>query len=163
MEPEQPQASVLRCVIYLAIQFPPKFSSLCSTCFQSVSPEITIHIDLLCLQFLSLQDLFLYWIGSELSQSSLSYNGRSLEGFVTMSSYGTATTLICFLASSLFWKQEIYFLLFVHRSSWSFKFIKASNYWTFIQFKFQYTGRQNLPEAELVFFLSPVANWPVFV
>ena len=101
LEPEKPQASVLRCVIYLAIPFPPKFSSLCSTCFQSVSGEITIHIDLLCLQFLRLQDLFLYWMGSEFSHLSFAYNGSSLEGFVTMSSYGTATPLICFLASSL--------------------------------------------------------------
>ena len=40
-------------------------------------------------------------MGSELSHLSLAYNGSSLEGFVTMSSYGTATTLIFFLASSL--------------------------------------------------------------
>lgn len=107
MEPEQPQASVLRFVIYLAIQFPPKFSSLCSPCFQSVSREITIHIDLLCLQFLSLQDLFSYWMGSELSHLSLAYNGSSLEGFVTMSSYGTATTLICFFSfQSAFGSRE---------------------------------------------------------
>ena len=71
LESEQPQASVLRFVIYLAIQFPPKFSSLCSPCFQSVSREITIHIDLLCLQFLQQLQfkmfcLILQWLGPKI-------------------------------------------------------------------------------------------------
>lgn len=65
-----------------------------STCSQSVLGEITIHINLLQLQFLNLLNLFLYWMVSGLNHPSLSYNGSSLERFVTMSSCGKATPLI---------------------------------------------------------------------
>lgn len=84
--------SVVR-VINLTIQLPPKYSRLCSACFQSVLYEITIHEALSWLQFLNL--LFFWgWLLNLFAHSSLPCNGGSFKGFAARSSCGKATPLV---------------------------------------------------------------------